>query len=109
MEHLIGKGRFSRVYKATCRVSGRHFAIKFFKNICSPSTSLNNSSLTPSFGREDEWDGHEELSLDGAHCILEEIQALKTVLGHPNLVGYFGTAVFNSQVVLILHQGMLKH
>lgn len=76
MEQVIGKGRFSVVKHATCRMSKRKFAVKCF--------------VIPT--SESDFD-----------AIVREIQAM-TLVCHPNIVRYFGTTLYMDEILVIMHK-----
>ena len=91
MDHLIGKGRFSRVYRATCRISARHMAVKLLNNSHSDPSHSNNRF------------GHDYL-LETAEAAVREIIALESVAKPPNFVSYFHSAIFSGQLAIITHK-----
>lgn len=76
VEQVIGKGRFSLVKHATCRMSKRKFAVKCF---CIPTSDADFDSL------------------------LREIQVMAMVW-HPNIVKYFGTTLHMDELLVIMHK-----
>ncbi|KAH7730157.1 CAMK/DAPK/DAPK protein kinase [Aphelenchoides avenae] len=76
VEQVIGKGRFSVVKHATCRMSKRKFAVKCF--------------VIPT--SESDFD-----------AIVREIQAM-TLVCHPNIVRYFGTTLYMDEILVIMHK-----
>ncbi|TKR93472.1 hypothetical protein L596_007924 [Steinernema carpocapsae] len=76
-DSLLGRGRSSVVHQATCRVSGRWFALKYFDRVASENIDEHRPDIA------------------------RELQIL-SFISHPNLVEYFGAARTEHHFIIIM-------
>ncbi|KAK0425236.1 hypothetical protein QR680_009098 [Steinernema hermaphroditum] len=76
---VLGRGRFSVVREAKCRVSGRPFALKYFNRIAAEDSDANHPDIA------------------------RELQILQKI-AHPHLVEYFGAARTAHYFIIILRR-----